>query len=66
MRLRQRPSGRSAWSAFRMPKKPWSRGLPIDLLPSMCGPGEAIGRITGENVAEDVIQQVFEEFCVGK
>lgn len=43
------------------------QGLPIDFITiDVRGAAEALGRITGENVADEVIEQVFAEFCVGK
>ncbi|HHV78678.1 MAG TPA: tRNA uridine-5-carboxymethylaminomethyl(34) synthesis GTPase MnmE [Firmicutes bacterium] len=42
-------------------------GDPLDLVcVELREAAEVIGRITGENVTEDVIDQIFSTFCVGK
>lgn len=67
MRLRHRRHLEECLERLRDAQKTLEQGLPIDFVTiDVRAAGEAIGRITGENVAEDVIQQVFEEFCVGK
>lgn len=42
-------------------------GLPLDCLSvDIWGALEALGEATGRNLREDVIDRIFEEFCIGK
>lgn len=42
-------------------------GMPLDLCAAeLWEAGEKLGEITGDNVTEQVIDQVFQRFCVGK
>jgi len=44
-----------------------SAGLPLDLLASdIREAAEAIARVTGESVSDEVIEAIFSRFCVGK
>lgn len=41
--------------------------LPIDIISiSIKGTLEELGKITGENVTEDIINEIFSKFCLGK
>ena len=60
------PSGGVPGAPSGCPKT-LEQGLPIDFVTiDVRAAGEAIGRITGENVAEDVIQQVFGRILCGQ
>jgi tRNA modification GTPase len=44
-----------------------SADLPVDFLSiDLTAAYEALGEITGETVGEDIIDQIFAEFCIGK
>ena len=41
--------------------------MPIDMIAiSIKQTLEELGKITGENVAEDIINEIFSKFCLGK
>ena len=41
--------------------------LPIDIISiSIKQTLEDLGKITGENVSEDIIKEIFSKFCLGK
>jgi tRNA modification GTPase len=45
----------------------YENGLPLDFVTIDIRDGaEALGRITGESVSEDVVNEIFAQFCVGK
>ncbi|MDF2611618.1 MAG: mnmE, partial [Lachnospiraceae bacterium] len=53
--------------SLRLVKKSVDAGMPedfysIDLMTAY----EALGRIIGENVEEDLVNMIFKEFCMGK
>ena len=42
-------------------------GMPEDFLTiDLMGACEALGEITGENASEDMINEIFGKFCLGK
>ena len=44
-----------------------TNNLPIDMIAiSIKQTLEELGKITGENVAEDIINEIFSKFCLGK
>ncbi|MGI6668249.1 MAG: tRNA uridine-5-carboxymethylaminomethyl(34) synthesis GTPase MnmE [Acetivibrionales bacterium] len=48
-------------------KQAYEKGLPLDLVAIDIREGaENLGRITGESVAEDIINEIFSRFCIGK
>ncbi len=43
------------------------QGLPVDLISiGLCGALEHLGEITGETVRDNIIEQIFAQFCIGK
>ncbi|GAB6099663.1 tRNA uridine-5-carboxymethylaminomethyl(34) synthesis GTPase MnmE [Halanaerocella petrolearia] len=48
-------------------KETFEQGLPNDFLTiDLRGALEAIGEITGDTIGEDIIDQIFADFCLGK
>ena len=42
-------------------------GMPEDFLSiDLCGACDALGRITGETLSEDLVNEIFSSFCMGK
>ena len=42
-------------------------GMPLDMITiDIKNAAEYLGRITGESVSEDVVQEIFSRFCIGK
>ncbi|MDD2572931.1 MAG: tRNA uridine-5-carboxymethylaminomethyl(34) synthesis GTPase MnmE [Bacillota bacterium] len=47
--------------------KAMGNGLPIDLVSiDIKAALEALGEITGDNITEDIVDRIFEDFCIGK
>jgi len=43
------------------------KGLPVDLISiGLYGALEHLGEITGETVRDNIIEQIFAQFCIGK
>jgi tRNA modification GTPase len=48
-------------------RKAYESGMPLDFITiDLKNGAEYLGRITGESVSEDVINEIFRRFCVGK
>ncbi|HIT91169.1 MAG TPA: tRNA uridine-5-carboxymethylaminomethyl(34) synthesis GTPase MnmE [Candidatus Merdenecus merdavium] len=64
---RQVQAVKEALESLKMVKKSIEDGMPedfysIDLMSSY----EALGRITGESIGEDLVNEIFSKFCMGK
>ncbi|MGQ9523929.1 MAG: tRNA uridine-5-carboxymethylaminomethyl(34) synthesis GTPase MnmE [Armatimonadota bacterium] len=65
--VRHRTALEAARSSLLEAVETLSAGLPLDLLASdIREAAEAIARVTGESVSEEVIEAIFSRFCVGK
>lgn len=64
---RQRAALDGALDAFYEARKGLSQGLDMELIAIDLSRGlDCLGRIIGETTSEDVLQQIFDRFCVGK
>jgi tRNA modification GTPase len=64
---RQKASLGDAVGSLREAERTTTARLPADFIAvDVRGALEALGRITGETVTDDVIHRIFEDFCVGK
>lgn len=65
--VRQKSALQSALESLSMVKESISNGLPEDFysidLTEAC---DALGKITGETVGEDLVDEIFSKFCMGK
>jgi tRNA modification GTPase len=65
--LRQRDALRAALSSVRDAQAGLSSGTPLDLIAvDVRDALIQIGEITGENVSESVLNEIFSRFCIGK
>ncbi len=52
---------------LRAAKRPLAQGLPLDFVSiDLRAAYEALGEITGETASEDLLDRIFQEFCIGK
>lgn len=64
---RHRQAIMKAQSALEEAQVTLEQGFPLDLLSvDLQRALESLGEVTGENVAEDVVAEIFARFCVGK
>ena len=64
---RHKDALRSARNSLLEVEKSIDAGMPEDFFSiDLMDAYEALGRITGETVGEDVIDRIFEKFCTGK
>ena len=65
--LRQKEALRQALDSFDRIRQTMDAGMPEDLLTiDLLGSYEALGRVTGETVEDDLVEKIFHEFCMGK
>lgn len=64
---RQRAAVERALTHVHDAQEAWSLGVPQDLLAtSVRAALHAVGEVTGENVDESVLHEIFSRFCIGK
>ncbi len=64
---RQREAFMDALNSLRLVKQSIEAGMPEDFYSiDLMSAYEALGRIIGENVEEDLVNMIFREFCMGK
>ncbi len=65
--VRHEQSLKDALKALEMAIRSLDEGFPIDLASiDVRSALESLGEITGESVSEEVIERIFQEFCIGK
>lgn len=65
--VRHRTALEAARSSLLEAQATLSSGLPLDLLASdIREAADAVARVTGESVSDEVIEAIFSRFCVGK
>lgn len=65
--IRHKEQIRKAIEAIKQGKEALEENMPIDLIAiSMKQTLEELSAITGENVSEDIIAEIFSKFCLGK
>ncbi len=65
--IRQKNLIEEAIKDLKNAKKSLNLGMPIDIVAiSIKGILEELGKITGEEVSEDIINEIFSKFCLGK
>ena len=65
--MRQRDALLEAQEALRQVKETLLAGLPEDLITiDLMNAYGSLGEITGEQVGEDLINEIFDKFCMGK
>lgn len=65
--IRQKEALCKAQESLTLVKNAIADGMPEDLYPiDLMDAYEALGRITGESVGEDLINEIFSKFCMGK
>ena len=58
---------KKAKNGLKQAKITINEGLPIDMISINIKTAiESLGEILGESVSEDVLNKIFEKFCVGK
>ena len=65
--LRQKSALQDAYNSLKKVKESIEMGMPedfysIDLMDAY----EALGSITGETIGEDLVNEIFSKFCMGK
>ncbi len=65
--MRQLEALKNAFKGTKRALETQQQGLPVDFITiDLRDAGESLGRITGETLQEDIIDQIFSEFCLGK
>lgn len=65
--IRHKNQIRKAIDALKQPKQGLKIEIPIDIIAvSLKESIEDLSEITGENVSEDIINNIFSKFCLGK
>ena len=65
--LRQRDAVKDAWNSLLMVKKSLENDMPEDFLSiDLMGAYSSLGYVIGEEVGEDVVNEIFSKFCMGK
>ena len=65
--MRQKSALQDAYNSLKKVKESIEMGMPedfysIDLMDAY----EALGSITGETIGEDLVNEIFSKFCMGK
>ena len=65
--LRHAEALREAYDSIRMVENSIESGMPEDFFSiDLMNAYESLGRIVGESVGEDLVNEIFSKFCVGK
>lgn len=65
--VRQKTSLQEALNSFKMVKESIDSGMPEDFYSiDLMNAYEALGSIIGESVGEDLVNEIFSKFCMGK
>ena len=65
--MRQRQELLNAKSSLEKVKESIDFGMPEDMYSiDLVDAYEALGRIIGETIEEDIIEKIFKDFCMGK
>jgi len=64
---RHRQNIEDAITSLKSAEAAYTGGLPLDFITiDIKESAEALGKITGESVSEDVVEEIFSRFCIGK
>ncbi len=65
--IRQKTALQSALESLRLVRKSIESGMPEDFYSiDLMSAYESLGKITGETVGEDLVNEIFAKFCMGK
>ena len=65
--MRQKAALAAAFSSLELAKESAGAGMPEDIISvDLTNAFEELGRITGDTVSEEIINEIFAKFCMGK
>ena len=65
--LRQKEEIREAYESLQLVQESLQAGMPEDFFSiDLMNAYAALGRVIGEEVGEDLVNEIFSKFCVGK
>ena len=65
--IRQRDCMQKASDSLRLFCESLNRGIPMDIaLVELYEAMDFLGQVTGKIITEDIVDRIFEKFCIGK